>query len=62
MMIAIAMVHVDSRRAVAIAMGLLYDQGGGVLPADPRPRPPFTGEISIAPAPLLQVEIVSTQE
>jgi hypothetical protein len=54
-LLAIAMVHCDNRRAVAIAMGLF---GAGVavsvllIIAHDRP---FTGEISIGSAPLFQV-------
>jgi len=55
MLIAIAMVHSDNRRAVAIAMGL-FASGVAVsvllILAHDRP---FTGEISVGPAPLLQV-------
>lgn len=60
MLVAIAMVHCDSRRAAAISMGLF---GTGVavsallILAHDRP---FTGEISVGPAPLLQVLPEST--
>ena len=62
MIAAIAMVHIDSRRTIAIAMGL-FTTGVAVsfllILAHDRP---FTGEVSIAPTPLLQVESVFTQE
>jgi hypothetical protein len=55
MLIAVAMVHSDNRRAVAITMGL-FASGVAVsvflILAHDRP---FTGEISVAPDPLLQV-------
>ena len=55
MLFAIAMVHSDNRRAVALAMGL-FASGVAVsvllILAHDRP---FTGEISVGPAPLLQV-------
>jgi hypothetical protein len=55
MLFAVAMVHSDNRRAVAIAMGL-FASGAAVsiliILAHDRP---FTGEISVGPAPLLQV-------
>jgi hypothetical protein len=55
MLLAIAMVHSDNRRAVALAMGL-FASGVAVsvllILAHDRP---FTGEISVGPAPLLQV-------
>ena len=55
MLFAIAMVHSDNRHAVAIAMGL-FASGVAVsvliILAHDRP---FTGEISVGPAPLLQV-------
>ena len=60
MLVAIAMVHCDSRLAAAIGMGLF---GTGVavsallILAHDRP---FTGEISVGPGPLLQVLPEST--
>lgn len=55
MLFAIAMVHSDNRRTVAITMGL-FASGVAVsvliILAHDRP---FTGEISVGPAPLLQV-------
>jgi hypothetical protein len=61
MLIAIAMVHGDNQRTIGIAMGL-FASGAAVsfllILAHDRP---FTGEISISPAPLLQVEIASSQ-
>jgi hypothetical protein len=55
MLLAIAMVHSDNRRSVAIAMGL-FASGVAVsvflILAHDRP---FTGEISVGPQPLLQV-------
>jgi len=55
MLFAIAMVHSDNQRTVAITMGL-FASGVAVsvliILAHDRP---FTGEISVGPAPLLQV-------
>jgi Protein of unknown function (DUF4239) len=55
MLLAIAMVHSDNRRTVAIAMGL-FASGVAVsvflILAHDRP---FTGEISVGPEPLLQI-------
>ena len=62
MLIAIAMVHIDNRRTIAIAMGL-FTSGVAVsfllIFAHDRP---FTGELSISPTPLIQVEIASGQQ
>ena len=64
MLVAIAMVHSDNRRTVAIAMGL-FATGVAVsallIIAHDRP---FTGEISVGPDPLLQVlpEIAASQK
>ncbi len=59
MLLAIAMVHSDNRGAAAIAMGL-FASGVAVsillILAHDRP---FTGQISVGPAPLLQVLPVS---
>lgn len=64
MLLAIAMVHSDNGRTVAIAMGL-FASGVAVsvflILAHDRP---FTGEISVGPDPLLQVlpEIAASQK
>jgi hypothetical protein len=62
MLIAIAMVHSDNRRTIAIAMAL-FTSGVAVsfllILAHDRP---FTGELAISPTPLIQVEIASSQQ
>ncbi|HMA70427.1 MAG TPA: hypothetical protein VKP67_02880, partial [Xanthobacteraceae bacterium] len=62
LLIAIAMVHIDNRRTVAIAMGLVTSGVAVsflVILAYDRP---FIGELSISPTPLVQVEIASSEQ
>src|SRR6516165_1845208 len=62
LLIAIAMVHIDNRRTIAITMGL-FASGVAVsfllILAYDRP---FIGELSISPIPLMQVEIASSEQ
>jgi hypothetical protein len=55
MLFAIAMVHSDNRRAVAIAMGLFASGVAVSVLIILAHDQPFTGEVSVGPAPLLQV-------
>jgi hypothetical protein len=55
MLLAIAMVHIDNRRASAIAMGIFATGiAVSVLLIAAHDRP-FTGQISVGPDPLLQM-------
>jgi len=55
-LIAIAMVHSDSRRTSAIAMGLFATGVAVSVLLIVSHNRPFTGDISVGPGPLLQVE------
>ena len=61
-LIAVAMVHIDNGRTIAITMGL-FASGVAVsfllILAYDRP---FIGELSISPIPLMQVEIASSEQ
>jgi len=58
---AIAMVHIDNRRTVAIAMGLLTSGVAASFLLIIAHDRPFTGELAISPTPLVQVEIASSE-
>lgn len=60
-LIAIAMVHIDNRRTVAIAMGLFTSGVAASFLMIFAYDRPFTGELAISPTPLMQVEIASSQ-
>jgi len=62
MLIAIAMVHIDNRRTIAIAMGLFTSGVAASFLLILAHDRPFTGEVSISPTPLMQVEIASGQQ
>jgi Protein of unknown function (DUF4239) len=61
-LIAIAMVHIDNRRTIAIAMGLFTSGVAASFLLIFAYDRPFTGELSISPTPLIQVEIASGQQ
>jgi hypothetical protein len=62
MLIAIAMVHIDNRSTIAIAMGLFTSGVAASFLLILAHDRPFTGEVSISPTPLMQVEIASGQQ
>jgi hypothetical protein len=60
-LIATAMVRIDNWRTIAIAMGQFTSGAASFLLIFAYDRP-FTGELSISPTPLIQVEIASGQQ
>ena len=62
MLIAIAMVHIDNRSTIAIAMGLFTSGVAASFLLIFAHDRPFTGEVSISPTPLMQVEIASGRQ
>src|SRR5215469_10905586 len=61
-LIAVAMVHIDNRRTIAIAMGLATSGVAVSFLLILAYDRPFIGELSISPIPLMQVEIASSEQ